>query len=236
MLKVQNVSVWRDTAQILFDIDLHVDKGEIVCLLGPNGAGKSTMMNAIIGRLSQKTGTILLEDKAITHLRADQLVRHGMALSPEGRQVFAPLSVYENLTLGAYARPRSQRQAVKKDLEWVFELFPKLKEREQQQAGTLSGGEQQMLAIGRALMSHPRVLLLDEPSLGLAPKIVSEIFDTLQQLGQQGITILLAEQNARMAFKVAQRAYILSEGKIITTGRTEDLVQDPSVQQAYLGV
>ena len=236
MLKVQNVSVWRDTAQILFDSDLHVDKGEIVCLLGPNGAGKSTMMNAIIGRLSQKTGTILLEDKAITHLRADQLVRHGMALSPEGRQVFAPLSVYENLTLGAYARPRSQRQAVKKDLEWVFELFPKLKEREQQQAGTLSGGEQQMLAIGRALMSHPRVLLLDEPSLGLAPKIVSEIFDTLQQLGQQGITILLAEQNARMAFKVAQRAYILSEGKIITTGRTEDLVQDPSVQQAYLGV
>ncbi len=236
MLKVQNVSVWRDTAQILFDIDLHVDKGEIVCLLGPNGAGKSTMMNAIIGRLSQKTGTILLEEKPITHLRADQLVRHGMALSPEGRQVFAPLSVYENLTLGAYARPRSERHAVKKDLEWVFELFPKLKEREQQQAGTLSGGEQQMLAIGRALMSHPRVLLLDEPSLGLAPKIVSEIFDTLQQLGQQGITILLAEQNARMAFKVAQRAYILSEGKIITTGRTEDLVQDPSVQQAYLGV
>lgn len=236
MLKLQQLSVWRDAAQILFDIELSVNKGEIVCLLGPNGAGKSTLMNAVVGRFMQKKGVILLDDANITQLRADQLVKRGLALSPEGRQVFAPLSVYENLNLGAYARPRRERAAVQRDLEWVLDLFPKLAERSQQLAGTLSGGEQQMLAIGRALMSHPRVLLLDEPSLGLAPKIVSEIFNTLKQLGEKGITILLAEQNAHMAFSIAQRGYILSEGRIIKTGSTAELAQDPSVQQAYLGV
>lgn len=236
MLNLQQVSVWRDAAQILFDIDLNVNEGEIVCLLGPNGAGKSTLMNAVAGRFMQKKGTIELDGTNITKLRADQLVRHGLALSPEGRQVFAPLSVYENLTLGAYARPRKERASVQQDLAWVLDLFPKLAERSQQLAGTLSGGEQQMLAIGRALMSHPRVLLLDEPSLGLAPKIVSEIFSTLEQLGKKGITILLAEQNAHMAFSIAQRGYILSEGRIIKTGNTADLANDPSVQQAYLGI
>ena len=236
MLNLQQVSVWRDAAQILFDIDLNVNAGEIVCLLGPNGAGKSTLMNAVAGRFMQKKGTIELDGTNITTLRADQLVRRGVALSPEGRQVFAPLSVHENLTLGAYARPRKERAAVQQDLEWVLDLFPKLAERSQQLAGTLSGGEQQMLAIGRALMSHPRVLLLDEPSLGLAPKIVSEIFSTLKQLGEKGITILLAEQNAHMAFSIAQRGYILSEGQIIKTGNTADLAKDPSVQQAYLGI
>lgn len=236
MLKLQQISVWRDVSQILFDIDLQVGQGEIVCLLGPNGAGKSTLMNAIAGRFMQKKGSILLDGQNITTLRADQLVRHGVALSPEGRQVFAPLSVHENLILGAYARPRRERASVQRDLEWVLDLFPKLAERSQQLAGTLSGGEQQMLAIGRALMSHPRLLLLDEPSLGLAPKIVSEIFNTLKHLSEKGITVLLAEQNAHMAFSIAQRGYILSEGRIVNTGLTSDLAQDPSVQQAYLGI
>src|SRR5690606_9188607 len=207
--EVRSLDTWIGAAQILHGIDLSLNKGEIVCLLGPNGAGKSTLMNSIAGRLSQKKGEIHLEGRSIAGLSADRLVHHGLALSPEGRQVFVPLTVKENLQMGAYTRPHSQRAEVQQDLNWVLGLFPILRERFTQVAGTLSGGEQQMLAIGRALMSRPKVLLLDEPSLGLAPKIVSEIFSTVSRLCESGVSVLLAEQNARMAFSIASRAYVL---------------------------
>lgn len=236
MLKVRSLNTWIGAAQILHDIDLDLNKGEIVCLLGPNGAGKSTLMNSVAGSLSQKKGEILLEGLSIQGLSADQSVRRGLALSPEGRQVFAPLTVQENLQMGAYIRPHSERAQVQQDLDWVLGLFPILAERFTQEAGTLSGGEQQMLAIGRALMSRPKVLLLDEPSLGLAPIIVSEIFATISRLRDDGVSVLLAEQNARMAFGVANRAYVLSEGRIWKTGSTEELAGDDMIQKAYLGL
>lgn len=236
MLEVQSLSTWIGQAQILHDIELKLDQGEIVCLLGPNGAGKSTLMNSIAGSLRQKKGDIRLSGQSILTLSADELVRHGIALSPEGRQVFVPLTVQENLEMGAYTRPRSERHEVKKDMDHVLDLFPILARRRSQIAGTLSGGEQQMLAIGRALMSRPKVLLLDEPSLGLAPKIVSEIFSTVSRLCSEGVSVLLAEQNARMAFSIASRAYVLSEGHILKTGTTQELANDDLIQKAYLGI
>jgi len=236
MLEIKSLSTWIGQAQILHNIDLDLRQGEIVCLLGPNGAGKSTLMNTIAGRLKQKKGDIQFNGQSVLSLGADQIVKKGIALSPEGRQVFVPLTVQENLEMGAYTRPYSERHQVRKDMAHVLELFPILAKRRKQVAGTLSGGEQQMLAIGRALMSHPKVLLLDEPSLGLAPKIVSEIFSTITQLCQEGLSVLLAEQNARMAFSIASRAYILSEGRILQTGDTEALSNDTLIQKAYLGI
>ncbi|WP_454006725.1 ABC transporter ATP-binding protein [Alcaligenes sp. Marseille-Q7550] len=234
MLEVESVSTWIGQARILHGVDLRLQAGEIVCLLGPNGAGKSTLMNTLAGLLRQREGRITLDGRTLDALPADRRIRQGLSLSPEGRQVFAPLSVRENLQMGAYSR--RDRQAVRQDLEWVLDVFPKLEQRLEQTAGTLSGGEQQMLAIARALMGRPRCLLLDEPSLGLAPKIVAEIFATIARLSRDGLAILLAEQNARMALGVSQRAYVLSEGRIVREGPSAELAADPAIQQAYLGV
>lgn len=233
MLEVRQLSTWIGQAQILHDIDLQLPAGQIACLLGANGAGKSTLMNTLAGLYAHRQGQILLDGKPLDG-PAPKRVQRGLALSPEGRQVFAPLSVQENLMMGAYSR--RQRSQIKQDLDAVLALFPKLGQRLTQQAGTLSGGEQQMLAIGRALMSQPRLLLLDEPSLGLAPKIVAEIFETIARLCSQGVTVLLAEQNARMALSISAQAYVLSEGRIITSGPSAELAQDPAIQQAYLGL
>ncbi|CAM4165186.1 ABC transporter ATP-binding protein [Kerstersia similis] len=234
MLDVNGLSTWIGAAQILHSIDLHLQPGEIACLLGANGAGKSTIMNTLAGLRQHRQGSIKLDGQPLDGLDAARRVQRGLALSPEGRQVFAPLSVKENLMMGAYSRHDARQ--IKADFAQVLERFPKLAQRLTQQAGTLSGGEQQMLAIGRALMSRPRLLLLDEPSLGLAPKIVAEIFDAIAQLRDQGVSVLLAEQNAYMALRISRRAYVLSEGRIVRHGNSAELAQDPAIQQAYLGV
>ncbi len=234
MLDISSVSTWIGQARILHGIDLRLQPGEIVCLLGPNGAGKSTLMNTVAGLLRHREGKISLDGHSLDSQAADRRIRQGLSLSPEGRQVFAPLSVRENLQMGAYTR--HDRQAVRRDLDWVLALFPKLEQRLEQTAGTLSGGEQQMLAIARALMGKPRYLLLDEPSLGLAPKIVAEIFTAIAGLSRGGLAILLAEQNARMALSISQRAYVLTEGHIVREGTCAELAADPAIQQAYLGI
>jgi len=235
MLKIFGLNASIGAITILHDIELHVATGETVCLIGANGAGKTTLMRSIAGLLAGLDGTIQVGGKLIAGMAAADVVRQGVALVPEGRQVFFPLSVRENLEMGAYTRPRSQRAEVEADLERVLNIFPKLRQRIGQLAGTLSGGEQQMVAIGRALMSRPRLLLLDEPSLGLAPKIVAEIFETIAELGRQGTSILIAEQNANMAFKLATRGYVLSEGRKVLEGSTASLKVEPKVREAYLG-
>ncbi|WP_244193834.1 ABC transporter ATP-binding protein [Bordetella genomosp. 12] len=217
--------------RILHDIAIDVAEGETVCLIGSNGAGKSTLMRSVAGLLRPVRGEILLDGQAIQTLPAERIVPHGLALVPEARQIFAPLTVRENLLMGAYARHGDLAE-----LDRVLTIFPKLAQRLQQPGGTLSGGEQQMLAIGRALMSAPRLLLLDEPSLGLAPKVVQEIFDVIAALGRNGTSVLIAEQNAAQALRVAQRGYVLREGRIVLSGQAATLAQDPAVRQAYLGV
>jgi len=236
MLEVSGLDASIGAVEILHGIDLTVAKGETVCLIGANGAGKSTLMRSIAGLLTRVRGAIRLDGTDIAGLPAEAVVRRGVSLVPEGRQVFVPLTVRENLQMGAYSRPRARQAEVDADLDFVMGLFPKLKQRLEQVAGTLSGGEQQMLAIGRSLMSRPRLLLLDEPSLGLAPKVVAEIFDTIAALGAQGTSILLAEQNANMAFHIATRGYVLSEGRRTLHGSTQALAGDAGVRQAYLGV
>lgn len=236
MLKIRGLCASIGAADILHEIDLFVGPGETVCLIGPNGAGKTTLMRSIAGLLRRKRGHVDLEGMPIHALPAEAVVTRGVALVPEGRQVFSPLTVLENLQLGAYSRQRNQLPAVRDDLDRVLEMFPKLRERLGQLAGTLSGGEQQMLAIGRALMSRPRLLLLDEPSLGLAPMVVSEIFRTIAALGAQGTSILLAEQNAAMAMRVSARGYVLSEGRCVLDGETKLLMNNPAVREAYLGL
>ncbi len=233
MLTLENVSVSYGAIEALTDIDLHVEKGEVVTLIGANGAGKTTTLRTITGLLEAKSGRVTYEGKQISGVPAHKLVSMGIAMSPEGRGVFANLSVRENLEMGAYIR--KDKKAIAADMERGFTLFPRLKEREQQKAGTLSGGEQQMLAMARALMSKPRLLLLDEPSLGLAPLVVHSIFQAIDEIRSEGTTILLVEQNANAALHHSDRAYVLETGRIVMTGDSKELAQDPRVKEAYLG-
>ncbi len=232
LLKVEGINVYYGAIHAIKDISFQVNAGEIVTLIGANGAGKTTTLQTISGLLRSKTGSITFEGHSISNVRADKLVAHGLAQVPEGRRVFLQMSVEENLEMGAYTQSPA---GVPKDLEMVYELFPRLKERRRQVAGTLSGGEQQMLAMGRALMSHPRLLMLDEPSMGLAPILVEQIFEIIRNLNKNGSTILLVEQNAQMALSVAHRGYVLETGRIVTTGTGAELIESPEIKKAYLG-
>ncbi len=237
MLEVNGLSAGYGSTLVLHRVSLHIAPGQLVCLIGANGAGKTTLMRCIAGLLRPSAGRIAVFDRDISAASASARLGFGMALVPEGRRVFAPMSVRENLELGAFRRlwPRRDR-TVAADMTMVFELFPRLRERQKQAAGLLSGGEQQMLAIGRALMSRPRLLLMDEPSMGLAPLVVQEIFATIRRLNAEGMSILLAEQNANMALRSAARGYVLAEGEIVRTAESSILVSDPSVRTAYLGL
>ena len=231
MLRINDLMVSYGGIKAVKGITLEVPKGEIVTLIGANGAGKSTILRTIAGLVKPQSGEILLEGDNITNLSTDKIVTKGITLVPEGRRVFADMSVKENLKIGAYLR----KDDYKDDLNWVYDLFPRLKERSWQLAGTLSGGEQQMLAVGRALMAKPKLLMMDEPSLGLAPIIVKGIFDIIKEINKQGVTILLIEQNANMALHVAHSAYVLETGSITLSGIGKDLLNDPAVKKAYLG-
>jgi branched-chain amino acid transport system ATP-binding protein len=236
MLRVESISAFYGVIQALRNVSLHVNPGEMVALLGANGAGKTTLMKVISGLLPPSKGRLFFGGRNIAGLPAERVLRLGVGQVPEGRQVFAPLSVLDNLILGAYVRFKGEgKKEVYKDLDSIFEMFPVLQERQKQRAGTLSGGEQQMVAIGRTMMSRPKLLLLDEPSLGLAPLVASGIFQTIRLLRDRGTTILLVEQNAKAALKVADRGYVLETGRIILEGETEDLLNNKEVQRAYLG-
>jgi len=232
ILSVRDLSVSYGAIKALHGVSMDVYEGEITCVIGANGAGKSTLLNAVMGMVRPESGEISLEGKPLAR-KSHQVVAQGVSLVPEGRKIFAPLTVDENLTIGAF--PRKDKLQVKKDLEWVYTLFPRLKERKGQYAGTLSGGEQQMLSIGRALMSRPRVLLLDEPSLGLAPILIREIFKELARINREGVTVLLVEQNARQALMLSHRGYVLQTGRIVMHGPSTDLLSNPDVKAAYLG-
>ena len=232
VLKVENLHVYYGSIHAIKGVSFEVGEGEIVTLIGANGAGKSTTLNTVGGLLKPREGSIEFEGKSILGVAPHKVVSEGMALCPEGRRVFAQLSVKENLEMGAYTRPASE---IPETLEMVYEQFPRLKERQGQMAGTLSGGEQQMLAMGRALMSKPRLMMLDEPSMGLAPILVDQIFEIIEALNKAGTTILLVEQNAQMALSIADRAYVLETGRIVNTGTGKDLLNDDSVKKAYLG-
>ncbi|HQO82984.1 MAG TPA: ABC transporter ATP-binding protein [Synergistales bacterium] len=232
LLSITDLHVSYGAIKAIRGVNLDVFEGEIVCVIGANGAGKSTLMNAVMGNVRREKGTLLLEGKPLAN-RSYQVVSQGVSLSPEGRKVFAPLTVIENLMMGAF--PNKDRSKIQEDLEWVFTLFPRLRERRDQHAGTLSGGEQQMLSIGRALMSNPRLLLLDEPSLGLAPIIIRDIFKELKRINEEGVTILLVEQNARQALLLSHRGYVMQTGRILMEGAASDLLKNPDVEAAYLG-
>lgn len=233
MLKIQQLRVSYGGIQALRGIDLEVPDGKIVTLIGANGAGKSTTLRTISGLVKAESGSIQWNGEELLGKPIDKIISAGIAMSPEGRRVFADLTVLENLKLGAYLR--KDKAEIEKDLKWVYELFPRLEERNWQSAGTLSGGEQQMLAMGRALMSHPKLLMLDEPSMGLAPILVEQIFEIIQNLHKAGTTILLVEQNAQAALSVADRGYVLETGKIVTTGTGAELLSSPAIKKAYLG-
>ncbi len=232
LLEIEALAVAYGAIEAVKGIDLHVAEGELVCLIGANGAGKSTTLKAIAGLLPVR-GAIRCAGRQISGMPPHALVHEGISLVPEGRGIFGRMSALENLQIGAYAR--RDRHAVAADLERIFELFPRLAERRRQQAGTLSGGEQQMLAIGRALMSRPRILLLDEPSMGLAPLLVEKIFEIIRRISSEGMTLLLVEQNARLALEVANRAYVMESGRITLSGEARALAGDAQVQRAYLG-
>ena len=232
MLKVEHINVYYGSIHAVKDVSFEVHPGEIVTLIGANGAGKSTILNTVSGLLRTKTGSITFLSDNISHTQPHLIVQHGLAQVPEGRRVFQSMTVQENLEMGAYTQ---KLNSVSADLERVFTQFPRLRERRKQVAGTLSGGEQQMLAMGRALMSHPKLLMLDEPSMGLAPILVEQIFEIIKTLHQDGTTILLVEQNAQMALSVADRAYVLETGNIILSGTGMELAQDDRVRKAYLG-
>jgi branched-chain amino acid transport system ATP-binding protein len=233
LLDLSDVHTYYGAIHALRGVTLHVDEGEIVTLIGSNGAGKSTTLRTVSGLLRPREGSIQLEGQRIDGRRPHEIVALGVCQSPEGRRIFPRMSVFENLEMGAFLR--KDRGAIAADYERVFSLFPRLKERRTQRGGTLSGGEQQMLAIGRALMAAPRVLLLDEPSMGLSPILVEQIFEIIQSINQQGTTVLLVEQNALMALNVAKRGYILQTGEIVLTGDAKKLRDDPAVRKAYLG-
>lgn len=232
MLNINNVNTHYGPIQALHDVSVNIDEGEIVTLIGANGAGKTTLMMTICGDPQASSGTVTFDGEAINKLNTPDIMRKGLAIVPEGRRVFSGMTVEENLFMGSYFRSKEEAQ---KTAAHVLELFPRLEERYKQRAGTMSGGEQQMLAIGRALMSKPRLLLLDEPSLGLAPIIIQQIFDIIQKLRDEGVTIFLVEQNANQALRIADRGYVLENGRVIKTDTGAKLLTDESVRQAYLG-
>jgi branched-chain amino acid transport system ATP-binding protein len=234
MLEVKDIHTYYGNIHALKGISLTVDKGEIVTLIGANGAGKTTTLRTICGLQKPRQGTIVLSEEDITHLKPHRIVARGVAMVPEGRGIFSRLTVAENLDMGAYMR--TDRKAIEKDREYVFTIFPRLKERLKQVAGTLSGGEQQMLATGRALMAHPTLMLMDEPSMGLAPVLVEAIFDVIKMINQEGTTILLVEQNALMALSVANRGYVIQTGQIVLQDTAANLKNNEMVRKAYLGL
>ncbi|HAE42793.1 MAG TPA: ABC transporter ATP-binding protein [Clostridiales bacterium] len=233
MLRVEDINVFYGKIHAIHDLSFHVNEGEIVTLIGANGAGKSTILKTISRLMDPSSGIIKFRGEDIKKVPPHQIIDMGMAHVPEGRRVFSKMTVYENLEMGAFIR--KDKREILEDFEMVYKRFPRLKERLKQPAGTLSGGEQQMLAMGRALMSRPKIMLMDEPSMGLAPLLVDEIFDIIEKLNQGGTTILLVEQNAHKALKIADRGYVLETGKIIAEGKASDLLEDDSVKMAYLG-
>ena len=233
MLEVKDLQVYYGVIQALKGISFEVEQGDVVALIGANGAGKTTTLHTITGLLPSKAGNITFEGTDITHVPGYKLVSMGIAHVPEGRRVFASLTVLQNLKMGAYTR--SDKKEIEDTIEMIYKRFPRLKERKNQLAGTLSGGEQQMLAMGRALMSHPRLIVLDEPSMGLSPLYVNEIFDIIQEINKDGVTVLLVEQNAKKALSIADRGYVLETGKIVKTGKAADLLNDDAIKKAYLG-
>ena len=233
MLEVKNLEVYYGVIQAIKGISFEVNEGEVIALIGANGAGKTTTLQTITGMLQPKAGEIIFEGKDITKVPAHKIVSMGMAHVPEGRRVFAELSVYENLKLGAYTR--KDKKEIEETLARVYKSFPRLEERKNQLAGTLSGGEQQMLAMGRALMSKPKIILMDEPSMGLSPIFVNEIFDIIRAVSESGTTVLLVEQNAKKALSISDRAYVLETGTITMSGKAKDLLEDEAVKKAYLG-
>ena len=235
MLRIDKLSTFYGNIQALRDVTINARRGNITTIIGANGAGKSTLLRTVSGLNKARHGLVLYEDRDITNMHANKIVHAGISLVPQGRQVFSDLTVAENLALGAYVRRRGDRADTKQDLEMVFELFPVLDERKKQSAGTLSGGEQQMLAVGRALMSRPRLLLLDEPSMGLAPKVIQSIFKTLHGLHEQGLTILLVEQDAKIALETADYGYVMRTGKVALEGPASELLENEEVKNIYLG-
>ena len=232
LLKVNNIHVYYGSIHAVKDVSCHVDPGEIVTLIGSNGAGKSTVLNTVSGLLHPRSGSVIFEDHDLKGVAPHKIVERGLAQVPEGRRIFLQMTVEENLEMGAYTQPKSSLDA---DIADVFKRFPRMEERRKQIAGTLSGGEQQMLAMGRALMSHPKLLMLDEPSMGLAPLLVEQIFDIIRELHAAGTTILLVEQNAQAALSVADRGYVLETGRIVLAGSGKELLESDSVKKAYLG-
>lgn len=233
MLSVNNLEVYYGMIKALKGVSFEVEEGEVIALIGANGAGKTTTLHTITGLLEAKSGSVMFYDKDITKIPAHKIVSMGMAHVPEGRRVFANLSVMQNLKMGAYTR--SDKEEIAASLETVFTRFPRLKERKNQMSGTLSGGEQQMLAMGRALMSKPKIILMDEPSMGLSPIYVNEIFDIIKEVSKQGVTVLLVEQNAKKALSIADRAYVLETGQIVLSGNADELLHNDSIKKAYLG-
>lgn len=233
MLEVRNLQVYYGVIQAIKDVSFDVNEGEVIALIGANGAGKTTILHTVTGLISAKAGEVLYEGTDLQKIPAHKIVSLGIAHVPEGRRVFSQLTVYENLLMGAFTR--KNQEEVANSLENVYHRFPRLKERKNQLAGTLSGGEQQMLAMGRALMSHPRIILMDEPSMGLSPILVEEIFDIIKEISQSGTTVLLVEQNAKKALSIANRAYVLETGKIVLEGDAKQLMDEESVKKAYLG-
>ena len=233
MLEIKDIEVYYGMIQAIKGISFEVNEGEVIALIGANGAGKTTTLHTITGLLSPKKGSVIFEGKDITKVPAHKIVSLGIAHVPEGRRVFAELTVYENLKMGAYTR--KDKDEIEKTLEMVYKRFPRLEERKNQLAGTLSGGEQQMLAMGRALMSHPKIIIKDEPSIGLSPILVNEIFDIIQEVSKGGTTVLLVEQNAKKALSIADRAYVLETGRIVLEGDAKVLMNDDSIKKAYLG-
>lgn len=233
MLEVKDLEVYYGVIQAIKGVSFQVNQGEVIALIGANGAGKTTILHTVTGLLSPKRGSVVFEGKEITKVPAHKIVSMGMAHVPEGRRVFAELSVYENLKMGAYTR--KDNKEIEESLANVYKRFPRLEERKNQMAGTLSGGEQQMLAMGRALMSKPKIILMDEPSMGLSPIMVNEIFDIIRAVSESGTTVLLVEQNAKKALSIADRAYVLETGNIVLEGKAEDLLENDSIKKAYLG-
>lgn len=233
MLEIKDLEVYYGMIQAIKGVSFEVNEGEVIALIGANGAGKTTILHTITGLLEPKKGTVIFNGNDITKVPAHKIVSMGMAHVPEGRRVFANLTVYQNLKMGAYTR--KDKQEIEETLETVYKRFPRLEERHNQLAGTLSGGEQQMLAMGRALMSHPRILLMDEPSMGLSPIFVNEIFDIIKEVSASGTTVLLVEQNAKKALSISDRGYVLETGNIVLEGKSKDLLNNDSIKKAYLG-
>lgn len=234
ILKIENIDVFYDDLQVIWSVSLEVNRGEIVALLGANGSGKSTILNTVSGLLTPASGSITFEDQRLDQVPAHKVIEHGIAQVPEGRRLFPEMTVRENLIMGSLTPKAKARR--NETIEWVFGLFPRLREREKQMAGTLSGGEQQMLAVGRGLMSLPKLIMLDEPSLGLAPILVAEIFNIIYRIQQEGVTVLVVEQNTKHTLEICHRGYVLENGRVVLDGTGQELLDNEQVKQAYLGI